>query len=111
MNPLHLQERTITLDDDGYLQQLEDWSPEVAEALAAQFGITLSEAHWEILHLIRTFYDHYQLSPANRALVRYAAQQLGPKKGNSQHLNLLFHGSPARTAARLAGLPKPTNCL
>ncbi|HEY6610019.1 MAG TPA: TusE/DsrC/DsvC family sulfur relay protein, partial [Pseudomonas sp.] len=33
------------------------------------------------------------------------------EKGNSLHLNKLFHGTPAKLAAKLAGLPKPTNCI
>jgi sulfur relay (sulfurtransferase) DsrC/TusE family protein len=27
------------------------------------------------------------------------------------HLNRLFKGTPAKLAAKLAGLPKPTNCI
>ncbi|MGH8425826.1 MAG: TusE/DsrC/DsvC family sulfur relay protein, partial [Pseudomonas fluorescens] len=41
----------------------------------------------------------------------YIALKLGPLKGNSLHLNRLFKGTPAKLAAKLAGLPKPTNCL
>jgi tRNA 2-thiouridine synthesizing protein E len=44
-------------------------------------------------------------------LIKYATLKLGPEKGNSLHLNLLFKGAPAKLAAKLAGLPKPTNCL
>ena len=43
--------------------------------------------------------------------MRYVAQQLGPDKGNSLYLNRLFKGTPAKLAAKLAGLPKPSNCL
>ena len=82
----------------------------VAE-LARQEGISLSDAHWEILDLLREFYNEFQLSPATRPLVRYASRRLGPDKGSSLHLNLLFKGTPAKLAAKLAGLPKPTNCL
>ena len=53
----------------------------------------------------------FQLSPATRPLIKYAALKLGPDKGNSLHLNRLFKGTPAKLAAKLAGLPKPTNCL
>ncbi|SDS31521.1 TusE/DsrC/DsvC family sulfur relay protein [Pseudomonas oryzae] len=111
MNMLHVQGRDITLDKDGYLVELGDWSPEVAEALAAREDIVLGDAHWEILELLRRFYAEFQLSPATRPLIRYTAQQLGPEKGNSLHLNQLFHGTPAKLAAKLAGLPKPTNCI
>lgn len=99
------------LDQDGYLCNLDDWSCTVAEQLAAREDLQLSEAHWEILNLLRAFYAQFQLSPANRALVRYVAQQLSPDKGNSLYLNRLFKGTPAKLAAKLAGLPKPSNCL
>ncbi|MDO7919685.1 TusE/DsrC/DsvC family sulfur relay protein, partial [Pseudomonas aeruginosa] len=42
---------------------------------------------------------------------KYVAQRLGPDKGNSLHLNHLFKGAPAKLGAKLAGLPKPSNCL
>lgn len=111
MSEILIEGRSIPLDEDGYLQQLTDWSPVVAEALAAREQLKLLPEHWEILELLRDFYTEFQLSPANRPLVKYVAQKLGPDKGNSLHLNRLFKGAPAKLAAKLAGLPKPTNCL
>ncbi|WP_415915219.1 TusE/DsrC/DsvC family sulfur relay protein [Pseudomonas lundensis] len=101
----------MELDKDGYLADLNDWSPEVATALAVQNDIELTPDHWEILQLLRNFYDEFQLSPATRPLIKYTALKLGAEKGNSLHLNRLFNGTPAKLAAKLAGLPKPTNCL
>jgi tRNA 2-thiouridine synthesizing protein E len=83
----------------------------VATALAVQNDIELTPDHWEILQLLRNFYDEFQLSPATRPLIKYTALKLGAEKGNSLHLNRLFNGTPAKLAAKLAGLPKPTNCL
>ncbi|GGM23472.1 TusE/DsrC/DsvC family sulfur relay protein [Pseudomonas asuensis] len=103
--------KALNVDQEGYLLDLEDWSPEIAEELARRESISLTPEHWEILNALRRFYAEFQLSPANRPLIRYIAQTLGPEKGNSLHLNLLFKGSPAKLAAKLAGLPKPTNCL
>ncbi len=111
MNVLTVEGKALALDKDGYLLHLQDWTPTVADALARQEGISLSDAHWEILDLLREFYNEFQLSPATRPLVRYASRRLGPDKGSSLHLNLLFKGTPAKLAAKLAGLPKPTNCL
>ncbi|WP_416638931.1 TusE/DsrC/DsvC family sulfur relay protein [Pseudomonas sp. OHS18] len=98
-------------DKDGYLLDLQAWSTEVAAALAERESLQLSDEHWEVLMLLRAFYDEFQLSPANRPLIKYVALKLGPDKGNSLHLNRLFNGTPAKLAAKLAGLPKPTNCL
>ena len=101
----------VALDKEGYLRNLADWNESVAEALAQQQQITLREAHWEILHELRKFYRRHELSPATRALVSLVKKKLGPDKGRSIYLMRLFHGSFAKTASRIAGLPKPDNCL
>ncbi|MFI8393830.1 MULTISPECIES: TusE/DsrC/DsvC family sulfur relay protein [unclassified Pseudomonas] len=111
MNSLTVGARAIELDKDGFLVDLSDWSTEVAAALAAAEDIELTPEHWEVLELLRSFYSEFQLSPATRPLIRYTALKLGADKGNSLHLNRLFKGTPAKLAAKLAGLPKPTNCL
>lgn len=99
------------LDPEGYLINLDDWSPAVAEQLAAHEGQRLTPEHWEILHLLRDFYQTFELSPAMRPLSRYLRQELDADKARSLHLMRLFGESPAKTAARWAGLPKPDNCL
>ncbi|KGK81575.1 TusE/DsrC/DsvC family sulfur relay protein [Pseudomonas stutzeri] len=111
MSVLNVDGRHIELDDDGYLRDLAEWNEEVAQALAEREGLTLETAHWEVIHLLRDFYREFQLSPATRPLIKYVALKLGAEKGNSLHLNRLFNGTPAKLAAKLAGLPKPSNCL
>ncbi|TVP54881.1 MAG: TusE/DsrC/DsvC family sulfur relay protein [Halomonadaceae bacterium] len=99
------------LDKEGFLYQPSQWTPEVAELLAEQAGIRLTEAHWEIIRVLRRFYQDYDLAPAMRLLVKTVKAELGEEKGNSIYLMQLFPGSPAKLSARLAGLPKPANCL
>lgn len=111
MKQLIASGRTLELDKDGFLKDLNDWSMDVAHALAGEEGLTLTPEHVEILELLRGFYAEFQLSPATRPLIKYTALKLGAEKGNSMHLNRLFNGRPAKLAARLAGLPKPTNCI
>ena len=103
--------QALPVDKEGYLQRLQDWSPQVAEAIAASEGLALTPEHWEIIHLLREFNQSTGLSPAMRILVRLVKERLGPDKGNSIHLLRLFPGSPAKIAAKIAGLPRPTNCL
>ncbi|MFS0827687.1 TusE/DsrC/DsvC family sulfur relay protein [Pseudomonas phoenicis] len=111
MNALDICGHSASLDEEGFLVDLDKWSEPVALLLAQREGIELTPDHWEILALLRAFYEQYQLSPATRPLVKYAALHLGPEKGSSSHLNRLFNGTPAKLAAKLAGLPKPTNCI
>ncbi len=98
-------------DENGFLNQAEEWSEDIARAFAAQEGIMLTQAHWEVLSLLREYFAAFGDSPANRALVNYTKQRLGADKGNSLYLMRLFPGSPARVGSRTAGLPKPKNCL
>ncbi len=102
----------IEVDDDGYLKHLQDWSPDIAQALAQQQQLTLTDAHWEIINAIRDFYSQYQRSPTTRVLLKYLAQQLGTQKSSSIYVMQLFGGgTPAKSIAKLAGLPKPPNCI
>jgi tRNA 2-thiouridine synthesizing protein E len=108
---IEINGREVALDKEGYLVQLADWDEDVATSLASQEQITLGPAHWEIINLLRVFYNRHQISPANRALVNLVKRDLGFDKGKSIYLMKLFRGSPAKTASKISGLPKPENCL
>jgi len=98
-------------DKEGFLRKLSDWNPQVAEQIARQEHLELTPAHWEVVHLLRAYYLEYDSSPAMRALVKYCGLKLGPDKGKSIYLLSLFPGSPAKIGSKIAGLPKPDNCL
>lgn len=98
-------------DNFGYLQNLSDWSEMLAQKIAEQEQITLTEEHWEIIWLVRDFYREYKTSPAIRMLVKAMAQKFGEEKGNSRYLQRLFPDGPAKQATKIAGLPKPAKCL
>ena len=98
-------------DKEGFLLDLNPWSENNANLLAAREGLSLTDAHWEIVHLLRDFYRRTETAPAMRPLVKLVKEAWGPERGSSVYLMTLFGGSPAMTAAKIAGLPRPTNCL
>lgn len=100
-----------TFDKEGFLRRLQDWTPELAGEIARREGLQLTDAHWEILWLLRDYYREFDSSPAMRPLVKYCALKLGADKGRSVYLMSLFPGSPAKIGSKIAGLPKPDNCL
>jgi tRNA 2-thiouridine synthesizing protein E len=108
---LQLNDKTIAVDKDGFLVNLGDWNRLVAEQLASHEQIVLTPQHWEIIDLLRQFYQQFELAPAMRPLIKFIGLQLGKEKANSLYLLQLFPGSPAKLAAKIAGLPKPDNCL
>ncbi|MBL6717194.1 MAG: TusE/DsrC/DsvC family sulfur relay protein [Pseudomonadales bacterium] len=98
-------------DPEGFLLNREDWTPKIAEALAAAEGRALTEDHRAVISLVQGFYDRYGIAPNNRALVRAVKATLDPALGSSVALMKLFGGAPAKTVAKYAGLAKPPHCL
>ncbi|KPQ30135.1 MAG: tRNA 2-thiouridine synthesizing protein E [Marinobacter excellens HL-55] len=99
-------------NNEGFLENVSSWSPDIAQDIARESDILLSENHWEIIWFLRGFYAEHEMSPpSNRLFVKAVREALGDDKGNSIYLMQLFPGTPAKTACRIAGLPRPTNCL
>jgi tRNA 2-thiouridine synthesizing protein E len=110
-NTLKLAPKNIEVDQQGFLKKLSDWNKKVAEILALNEGIQLHSGHWEIITLTRQYYNEFECSPANRALIKYVQRELGSEKGRSIYLMSLFSESPAKLASKIGGLPKPDNCF
>ena len=108
---MDIRVHNLELDKDGNLARLEDWSEDVAHILAREADVELTAAHWEIIYLMREFHQRRGIAPVTRILVKLVENKFGPEKGNSLYLLKLFPGSPARVASRIAGLPRPANCL
>ena len=108
---LEVNGKSYEVDEEGYLMNLNEWNPEVAEALAQSDDASLSETHWEVINFLREYYEEYQIAPAVRVLTKAIGKRLGKDKGNSKYLYELFPYGPAKQACKYAGLPKPTGCV
>ncbi|ACR68594.1 sulfurtransferase TusE [Edwardsiella ictaluri] len=108
---LEFDGRCIETDAQGYLLNSQEWNEALAGILAQQEGITLSEAHWEVVRFVREFYQTFNTSPAIRMLVKAMTQKYGEEKGNSRYLYRLFPKGPAKQATKIAGLPRPVKCI
>ncbi|HHQ42339.1 MAG TPA: TusE/DsrC/DsvC family sulfur relay protein [Chromatiales bacterium] len=111
MGTIEVGGKVLETDEEGYLKNLSDWSPEVAEYMAKQDGLELTDNHWEVINFLREYYEEYQIAPAVRVLTKAIGKKLGPDKGNSKYLYELFPYGPAKQACKYAGLPKPTGCV
>ena len=103
--------KSIETDEEGYLSNRDDWSQDVAEAIAKAENLDMTENHWEVVNFLREYYDEYQIAPAVRVLTKAIGKKLGKDKGNSKYLYELFPYGPAKQACKIAGLPKPTGCV
>jgi tRNA 2-thiouridine synthesizing protein E len=101
----------VALDAKGYMLNAYDWSPEVAERMAAEDDVSLTPEHWTVLEIFRDYFARYEIEPPMRALVMETRKQLGSEKGTSRFLYRLFPQGPATQACRYAGLPRPLSCV
>jgi tRNA 2-thiouridine synthesizing protein E len=111
MPQIEFEGKQIEVDDDGYVINLDDWTEGLAQFLADQDDIKLSEEHWEIINFLRDYYQKYQIAPMIKILVKEIGKAMGKEKGNTKYLYQLYPGGPAKQACRYAGLPKPTGCV
>lgn len=98
-------------DEEGYLADITQWEPGVADVMSKEDNLTLTDEHWEIIKFLRQYYEEYQIAPAVRVLTKAVGKQMGKDKGNSKYLYSLFPYGPGKQACRYAGLPKPTGCV
>ena len=101
----------IAVDHDGYLCHLSDWDERVAQHLAEQEVICLTEVHWVVVQVLRQFYQDYQRSPAMRVFIKLLQVALPEHTVNTLFLMQHFSATPLQTIAKIAGLPKPSRCI
>lgn len=101
----------LELDQDGHLIDHTVWDTAVAQELADSLDLELSEWHIEILMAVRQFYQQFGHSPATRPLIKFLMKTVGPEIDNAVLQERFNTGLVARHLSRLAGIPKPANCL
>lgn len=95
--------KEITVNEEGYLTDPSQWNHEVAQELAKDEGIELTDEHWPVLEYLRE---------QNAKSVPLSIRKVG-KSGvvDIKGLYRLFPGGPLKKSSRIAGIPKPVSCI
>ena len=99
------------LDEEGFLIDPQRWNPNIAELIARSEGIVMEDLEWGVIHSLRNFYAKTDIVPLSRAFVKLVREDVDSSIGNSLDLMKIFGQSPAKTAAKIAGLPKNSICI
>ena len=105
MSTMTIAATDVELNDEGFFVHPEEWTEEMAPELARREGIeALTEAHWTVIRFMRNEYATKGNAPTVRVL--------GKTSGVSvKELYQLFPKGPAKSAAKIAGIPKPHGCI
>jgi TusE/DsrC/DsvC family sulfur relay protein len=94
----------VAFTADGHLVDPNAWSRALGENLAKLQGLELDEPRWKIVDFARAEFLETKASPN----IRRITQALGI---STRDMYALFPKAPARTVAKIAGIPKPVGCL
>jgi TusE/DsrC/DsvC family sulfur relay protein len=94
----------VTVNDEGFMTDATQWTPEIGEALADEIGLRLTPDHWKVITFCREDAAREGQPPGLRRISKLSG--VGTKE-----LYTLFPKGPGKLAARIAGLPKPHGCV
>lgn len=101
-----LDGKTIETNPQGYLANPDDWSEDMARALAAAESIELTDRHWDVINYLRNeFYNNRESQPNTRAIIKAMSDAWGDKVKQGD-LYALFPLDPSKQGGRIAGLPE-----
>jgi tRNA 2-thiouridine synthesizing protein E len=96
---------TVTVNDEGFFENPEEWGEKMAPEIAAASGIAeLSEQHWRVIKFMRHEFEEKGTGPTVRVLGKTSGVSI-------KELYELFPKGPAKIAAKIAGIPKPRGCI
>ena len=105
MTTLTIADTVLEVDAEGFLQQPDQWTREMAEQIASENGIAeLTERHWLVIHFMRSTYLETGSAPSIRTLGKASGVPI-------KELYQLFPKGPAKLAAKIGGIPKPKGCI
>lgn len=94
----------VHLNDDGFMIDPQEWTPDIAEELARQAGITLTDRHWKVIEFCRRDAAEQGTPPGLRRITAVAGIP-------TKELYQLFPKGPGILAAKVSGLTKPKSCV
>ena len=108
---LQVNEKIVETNEQGFLNNIDDWNEGFVKLLAERDGIELYVDHWELIYYFREFYKDNLVNPTMHQIV----MTLGKRKDKhfhdlkeyEKHIYKLFPTDPIHELCKLAGLPMP----
>jgi tRNA 2-thiouridine synthesizing protein E len=99
--------KALETTETGYLVSQDDWDKDVAAAIAAADGLTLTQDHWDVIDYLReAYFEHNGEQPNNRAILKAMQEKWDGRPVDNKTLFDLFPGNPSKQAGKIAGLPE-----
>jgi tRNA 2-thiouridine synthesizing protein E len=95
-------------DIEGYVFNPDEWSRDLAQILADEEQIELTDDYWQVLCFIREYWQENRVAPDVRHVVDYLMRERGiDKKTAKKHLFDMFPYGYVKQACKIAGMQRP----
>ena len=105
---LEVNGNTIATDDSGYLEDVNDWSKEVAQAIADADELPMTDKHWDVVDFLRDEHINANGAEPNERAILKAMGKVWGEKVSSKTMYEMFPTMPSKQGRKIAGLPKST---
>ena len=105
--PLEVAGTALPVDDEGYLIDPAQWNEQVAEELARQEHIVLTDEHRAVIRFMREYYDQHHIAPDARHVMKHLAKVKGAGSKGRNDLFVLFPYGYVKQACKIAGMRRP----
>ncbi len=103
--------KTIQLSEAGWLENLDEWSEELAEVIAKNEKIDeLTQEHWDIINLAREYFLENGVVCEPRQFSKLMKKKYGKDRSDQKYIYSLFPTGLIKCANKIAGLPRPKGC-
>ncbi len=109
--PIEVNGRVVDTDNEGFLTEPSDWDHSVAEVLARQENIEMTDDHWQVVKIVREHYEYSQCVPEARILLKTLAKKIGKNQATRKYLYNLFPYGYGQQACKIAGTRKPLKLM
>ena len=110
MGKLKIGNVDVNINEQGYLENLGDWSEAYVKKIAHIDHVDLYNDHWEIIYYFREYFHVNQIAPTMHQMIvglMSKNKKFLEKKKYEKHVYSLFPSDPIREICKLAGLPMP----
>jgi len=101
----------VQRDNEGYLLDPAQWSVQLAEEIAREENIQLSNDHWAVVDFIRNYFEERQTVPETRYALKHLKNTLDDNRGTRRYLYTLFPYGYGQQACKIAGMRKPLKLM
>lgn len=107
MTAVQIAGREVMFNKKGHLADFRSWDNDIAEALAADEGLRLTECHWTVINFLREYYAFHDMPPSPKVILRAIGHEVSHHTPcTRKNLESLFPNGGCRQACRIAGLPE-----